>query len=166
VPAVICFVGSKNSGKTTLLTRVIERLKARSYKVGVIKHAHDHDFLVDQPGKDSHRCYEAGADAVVIASDVKCAMIKRMGEPLAPDGLIGRYLSDMDVVLVEGYKSLTLDKIEVFRREVAERPLALGEDRIALVTDDDVDLGVPRYGFDEVDKLTHFIMHRLDPEPP
>jgi molybdopterin-guanine dinucleotide biosynthesis protein MobB len=157
-PIVVAFVGLKNSGKTTVLVQVVERLKARGYTVGTIKHTHHHDVRVDQPGKDSHRHYEAGADTVIIASDVQCAMIKRVQQPPSADAVVDSYLSDMDFVLVEGYKTRAFAKVEVFRRAVSEEPLQLGEGRIALVTDDDVDVGVPVVGFDELDKLTDLIV--------
>ena len=73
---VVSFVGRSNSGKTTLLEKVIRALKLRGYRVAVIKHSH-HDFDLDQTGKDTWRFAQAGSDAVVISSPQKLALIKK-----------------------------------------------------------------------------------------
>lgn len=75
---VISIVSSvSNLGKTTLIEKIVKDLKNRGYKVGVIKHD-AHQFQIDYPGKDSYRFTEAGADNVVITSDNKVAMIKKI----------------------------------------------------------------------------------------
>ncbi len=79
---IISIVGKKNSGKTTLIEKIIPELTKRGYKVGAIKHD-VHEFEIDHEGKDTWRMTKAGADTVVIASDKKLAMIKMLGvDPL------------------------------------------------------------------------------------
>ena len=60
-PAVLAVSGAHNSGKTTLLEKLIPVLRSRGLKVGVIKHD-GHDFTPDVPGTDSYRLREAGAE--------------------------------------------------------------------------------------------------------
>jgi molybdopterin-guanine dinucleotide biosynthesis protein MobB len=72
---IVSIVGRTNSGKTTLIEKLIPELKKRGYKVGVIKHT-KHQFEIDHPGKDTWRMTKAGADTVVIVSDKKLAMIR------------------------------------------------------------------------------------------
>ncbi len=48
---IVSFVGKTNSGKTTLLEKVVIELKLSGYHVAVIKHS-PHGFDIDQPGKD------------------------------------------------------------------------------------------------------------------
>ena len=68
-PAVLAVSGVHNSGKTTLLEKLIPLLRARGLKVGVIKHD-GHDFTPDVPGTDSYRLREAGAEeACVLITD-------------------------------------------------------------------------------------------------
>ena len=66
-PAVLAVSGAHNSGKTTLLEKLIPLLRARGLKVGVIKHD-GHDFTPDVPGTDSFRLREAGAEGVAVFS--------------------------------------------------------------------------------------------------
>ena len=66
-PAVLAVSGAHNSGKTTLLEKLIPILRRRGLKVGVIKHD-GHDFIPDVPGTDSFRLREAGAEGVAVYS--------------------------------------------------------------------------------------------------
>jgi molybdopterin-guanine dinucleotide biosynthesis protein B len=59
---ILTVVGTKNTGKTTLVTMIVEELTNRVYKVGTIKHTH-HDF--DLEGKDTWKHRQAGAEMVV-----------------------------------------------------------------------------------------------------
>ncbi len=109
-------IGWKNSGKTSLMERLVRNLTARGYSVSTIKHVH-HDVDLDQPGKDTHRHREAGASEVILASAHRFALLREhRGPEPALSALLAR-LAPVDLVLVEGYKRDTHPKIEVFRAE-------------------------------------------------
>ena len=93
---VVSIVGKSNSGKTTLLEKLIPELKRRGYRVATVKHD-THGFEVDQPGKDTWRLAQAGADAVVISSSDKLALIKRVRDELDVTILLIEH--DMKVVM-------------------------------------------------------------------
>nr|WP_291318113.1 molybdopterin-guanine dinucleotide biosynthesis protein B [Desulfuromonas sp.] len=114
-PAV-SFVAKSGTGKTTLLEKVVAELKRREYKVGTVKHG-AHHFDIDHPGKDSFRMAAAGADTVLITSKDKLALIRkhRVEPPLKE--LIEAHFTDMDIVLVEGFKQNDLPKVEVHRQD-------------------------------------------------
>lgn len=110
-PPILQFVGYSNSGKTTLLCKVIAALSARGIRVGTIKHD-AHTFEVDKPGKDTSRHREAGAHVVSITSAEKTAIMiqeHRSIEQLLP------YYSEVDLVLIEGYKFAPYPKFVVLR---------------------------------------------------
>jgi molybdopterin-guanine dinucleotide biosynthesis protein MobB len=100
---IVSFVGNSNTGKTTLIEKVIPELKKLGYRVAVVKHAH-HGFEMDQPGKDSWRFAQAGSDLVVIASPQKIVLIEQTDKELYLDKLIPRIADKVDVILTEGYK--------------------------------------------------------------
>lgn len=110
----IAIVGRHNSGKTTLIEKLIAELVARGVDVGSVKHHSHPGFDIDYPGKDSYRHREAGASETVIASPGLMARIKSIeGEAECSD--IVRSMPGHDVVIVEGYRKSGLPTIEVMR---------------------------------------------------
>src|SRR5665647_2612590 len=98
---VIGFSGYSGSGKTTLVEKLIPALKMRGLRVSVVKHAH-HKFDIDHPGKDTWRHREAGAFEVVVASDLRLALMREFEQPvrLTVHHLIGELYEGVDWVLV------------------------------------------------------------------
>ncbi|HEY0023536.1 MAG TPA: molybdopterin-guanine dinucleotide biosynthesis protein B [Longimicrobium sp.] len=148
MPPVVCIVGKKNSGKTTLATALLAELKRRGFRVASIKHGH-HAFETDQPGRDSWRHFNEGeAQATIMAGEGKIALVMRIdGEPdprqLVRDFYTGR---GYDLVLIEGYKQGPFPRIEVFRRAVHDRPihdLATPDPLLTAIVTDDPDLICP-----------------------
>ena len=156
------FVAARsNSGKTTLIERVVKLLKSRGLTVAVIKHA-SKGFEVDQPGKDSWRFQQAGADTVVLVGPGKTALIKKTRQE--PDCEELEQSVDADVVLFEGFKKSAKNKIEVFRYGVSgERPLCM-DDRsfLALVSDRQFVLPIPCFDLNDADGVAEFILKKND----
>ncbi len=134
---VFGFAGWSGSGKTTLIERLIPLLAARGLHVSLVKHAH-HDFDVDQPGKDSYRHRQAGAREVLVTSAMRWALMHELrgnGELSLRDALAR--LSPCDLVLVEGFKTARIPKLEVHRPGIG-KPLLHPADPavVALATDE------------------------------
>ena len=110
----IAFVGRHNSGKTTLVTRVISELVARGYDVGSVKHHGHRGFEIDVPGKDSWRHRQAGASEVAVCSPDRFALMRELDEELECAEVVGM-MRPHDVVVVEGYRYSGLPTIEVMR---------------------------------------------------
>ncbi|NNG47656.1 MAG: molybdopterin-guanine dinucleotide biosynthesis protein B, partial [Deltaproteobacteria bacterium] len=108
---VVCFVGRKNSGKTTLMEKVIAGLTAAGHRVAAVKHD-AHHFEIDHPGKDSYRFKAAGADTTVISSPEMTAVVLRHREEMPLESILSRFVSGVDIVLAEGYKASPFPKIE------------------------------------------------------
>ena len=155
MPPIISIVGKSDSGKTTLLVRLIPELKKRGYRVGTIKHA-SHGFDVDKKGKDSRRHKDAGADTALLASPGRIAMVKDDDNGTLDS--LEKYLRDMDLIITEGYKRENKPKIEVYRASQHKEPCCLKDDNlIAFVTDADIDVKVPKFGSNEIEKLADLI---------
>ncbi|RLB42563.1 MAG: molybdopterin-guanine dinucleotide biosynthesis protein B [Deltaproteobacteria bacterium] len=156
-PPVICIVGSSGAGKTTLLEKLIPELTRWGLKVGTIKHD-VHGFEIDKPGKDSYRLKHSGAVLSIISSPARVAVVMDTEHDLGLAELLPFY-SGVDIVLTEGYKRENYPKIEVFRKEVHPEPLCLGDSNlIAMVTDEPLNLGIPRFGPHQVNDLADFLM--------
>ncbi|MFQ5830247.1 MAG: molybdopterin-guanine dinucleotide biosynthesis protein B [Candidatus Methylomirabilia bacterium] len=154
---VVSIVGRSNSGKTTLLEKLIPALIQRGYRVGTIKHHHHGDFEADQPGKDSWRHARAGALVTALVSSARVALFQRLDRPMTFPDLVGLFRDRVDIVLTEGFKTGPFPKVEIARRALGQEPLCSREDQlIALVTDGDWELGVPRFGLEDIEPLATF----------
>ncbi len=145
---VVCIVGKSGAGKTTLIEALVSGLKGRGYRVGTIKHD-VHGFEIDREGKDTWRHKKAGADLVLISSPVKMALIKDTGRDVPLEELVERFVSDVDLVLVEGYKAgNAFPKVEVYRASLSPGLLCTGEDNLIAVVGDAVPgPEVPRFSW-------------------
>ncbi|MDT3417938.1 MULTISPECIES: molybdopterin-guanine dinucleotide biosynthesis protein B [Brevibacillus] len=159
-PSVLQVVGYSNSGKTTLLTKLIPLLEQEGLRVGVIKHDGGHDFEWDRPGKDTWRYRDAGASLVAIVSRSKTAMLELKPVPLPV--LVERMAeAGADLVLVEGFKQEDYEKLVVLRdpahRELVEavtRPVAVASwEPFAHPT-------LPVYAIDDAAGVARFILNR------
>lgn len=159
MPPVLSIVGKSESGKTTLIEKIIPVLKRRGYRVGIVKHAH-HGFEMDQAGKDSYRHRQAGADTVMIAAPGQIAMVKRVPSECLDD--LVPFFSDMDILISEGFKRDGAPKIEVYRKARHDQPACLTDDTLlAMVSDTPLELSVPQFKMDDIDGITDFIVARF-----
>lgn len=155
---IISIVGKSDSGKTTLIEKLLRDLKEMGVKVGTLKHD-AHDFEMDHQGKDTYRHFHAGADRVMIAAAHKFAIIQRLDEPLSIDQLVQRYFHDVDLILTEGYKSENKPKIEIYRSTKHKEPLCKPEDNlIAFVSDIQPLYDVPHFDLNDSKGVATFIL--------
>lgn len=131
-PPVLAVSGRKNSGKTTLLMRVIQNLSEVGLRCGVIKHD-GHEFEADVPGTDSYKLKRAGAYGTAVYSGTKY-MITKGDRDITCQKLLG-FFKDADFIFLEGQKDSSYPKIEVLRQGVSEHPVTDPETVIAYVTD-------------------------------
>lgn len=144
---IISVVGKSDVGKTTLVEKLLAELKKRGYRVATVKHD-VHGFDIDRPGKDTWRHAQAGADTVIISSPAKVAMISRVEQEKDLDQLAAM-ITDVDLILTEGYKRAKKPKIEVFRTGVYDELLCDPHELIAIASDCQFDNGVPCFGLDD-----------------
>ena len=161
---IVSVVGRTNSGKTTLIEKLVPVLFRLGHRVATIKHHHHGDFEADHPGKDSWRHMRAGSMATALAGSRRLAVFSRLETELSPDEIARLFVPEPDLVLTEGYKEAGYPKVEVVRAAQGAEPLCRREDRlIALVTDGTWDLGVPRFGLDDADTLARYLVEQILP---
>lgn len=126
----VAFIGHSGAGKTVLICRLIPVLLARGYRVGTVKHVGP-EVEPDTPGKDTFRHREAGAERVLLYSQRLGALFwEHPGNPV--EDYISRYMDDLDLAILEGFKDSAFPKIEVYR---SGEPLAGRIPVLAVVTD-------------------------------
>lgn len=156
----VCFVGWSGSGKTTLVERLVPELRARGHAVGYLK-SHGRAFQMDREGKDTDRIYRAGAERVVIASPTEAALRWRISGERDARELVQSCFQGCDIVLLEGFKSSDLPKIEVVGSEPVHAE-AIGAERvIALVSNREDARDLPRFERDDIAGLARFVEEAL-----
>lgn len=155
---VISIVGYSNSGKTTLLVKLLGELKNKGFRVATVKHHHG-DFDIDIPGKDTWKHAQAGADTVVLAGAGKIAVIERTERKLTLDEILKR-INGVDLIITEGFKKESKPKIEIFRPDIhAELVSPPGE--LLAVASDTKFAEYPTFSPDDAAGITEFLVKRL-----
>lgn len=111
---VLAFIGRKNSGKTTLLVKLISELANRGVDVATLKHHGHPQFEIDVPGKDSFMHRQAGAQATAVMSSDIFALIQNLPSPSNLYEALP-YLDGHDVILVEGFRNVGVPYVEIMR---------------------------------------------------
>lgn len=157
---VFGITGYKNVGKTGLMERLIREITSRGFTVSTIKHAH-HSTEVDQPGRDSYRHREAGAQQVLLSSPLRWTLMEELrgaDEPTLAAHL--SRISPVDLILIEGFKRDDHPKIEAYRAE-ANRPALYPNNKTikAVATDTPLpDCLLPQFDLDDTVAVTEFIL--------
>src|ERR1044072_446584 len=121
---IVCFVGKSNSGKTTVIARILPELVRSGAKIATVKHA-GHGFDLDTEGKDSWRHKQAGASSVVILSKGSMAMFADASDQLKVEDIRARFLDgSYDLIIAEGWKHEGYPKIVIIREQVGEIPIS------------------------------------------
>ncbi len=156
-PPILSFVGRSNSGKTTLIERVIPELTREGYRVATVKHA-GHGFDLDTEGKDSWRHKQAGASAVIVVSRGSMAMFADVSEELNVEDVGNRFLDGhADLILAEGWKSEAYPKIAVVREQLDEVNVSV-EGLLAIVSMQPIEAAVPCIDRDDIASLVRLIV--------
>ncbi|MBE0429086.1 MAG: molybdopterin-guanine dinucleotide biosynthesis protein B [Thermoleophilia bacterium] len=159
-PPLVCFVGKKNSGKTTFLEKLVPLLASMGLKTAFIKHD-VHGFEMDREGTDTWRMARAGAREVFISSPEAMAAVRRVDAELSLEELYRQVNGSVDIVLVEGFKSAGADRIEI-SRSGRSRTLACREEDLVVVISDTPRAActVPVFGLDDADAVARFLVER------
>ncbi|MEX5214385.1 MAG: molybdopterin-guanine dinucleotide biosynthesis protein B [Nitrospiraceae bacterium] len=161
---VVCFVGRSNSGKTTVIERIIPELVRAGYKVATVKHA-GHGFDLDTEGKDSWRHKRAGASAVVVLSKGSLAMFADVSDEVKPEDVRDRFLDeDTDLIIAEGWKSDGYPKILVVRDQPGEVSVS-PEGLLAVVSNKPVTVSVPVLDADDISAVARLIISHFPRRP-
>ena len=164
-PPVIGFCAYSGTGKTTLLRKIIPVLRDRELRVAVIKHAH-HDFEIDHPGKDSIELRNAGAGQVLVSSKKRKALMVEL-EDNQPEPTLSELINDLDhsnldLILIEGFKQEPYYKIELHRARL-NKPLLYKNDPniIAVATDHVHSSHLPVLDINQTEQIVDFMLEYI-----
>ena len=155
MPPIVSIIGKSETGKTTLIQKLIQELKSRGYRVATIKHV-PQDLALDEPDKDSWRHIQAGSEAIAISAPDKMVLIKPVAQALTIDQIARHLGEDYDIILAEGFKESNAPKIEVHRQEVGP-PLSDIKKLIAIVTDEPLESKTRQFSPDNAKGLADLL---------
>ena len=159
---ILAVCGIKNSGKTTLLTKITAQLSSEGMKIAVIKHD-GHSFQPDRPGTDSFRHKEAGAYATAVFCSSCFFLVKDTNGPVDEASLFA-FFPEADLILLEGFKYSHYPKIEVMRSAVSRSPASNQEHLVAVVSDvpPDPSLHTRHFFPNDIRGICQFIREQMD----
>ncbi len=155
MPAIVSIVGHSNSGKTTLVEKLVRELKSRDYRIATVKHT-PQEATFDEPGKDSWRHLQAGSDAAVVGSHDRIMLIKPVNSETVLDEIVRLLGEDFDIIIVEGFKQSDTPKIEVHRKETGP-PIENLKNLIAIATDEPLETETRQFSIEDTRGLADFI---------
>jgi molybdopterin-guanine dinucleotide biosynthesis protein B len=159
---ILSIVGKSDTGKTTLLEKVVRELRSRGWRVATVKHD-AHSFDIDHEGKDSWRHKQAGACITIISSPSKIAVVADTDHDHTLDEIRDLFVRDVDIVITEGYKRERHPKIEVFRSELRRELLCTDDENLIAIAGDysAPPNDVPVFDLDDPRQLCNFIEARF-----
>ena len=158
VPVISIVGGKSNSGKTTLIEKIVREAKRRGWRVATLKHDVN-GFEMDPPGKDTWRNAQAGEDVVAISSPQKIAVLESVSRDQPRDEVLAR-IQGVDVIFTEGYKHGNKPKIEVFRSAVHQELFSKPEELIAIASDIIFDNGIPCFDLEDAQGICDLISEK------
>lgn len=163
---IIGIAGWKKSGKTTLAVRLVEEFTRRGFKVATVKHAH-HEFQVDDGQTDSARHRRAGAQEVAVIGGKRWAIVHELANEPEPnfDEVIS-WLSPASLIIVEGYKTAPILKIEARRtQQFDKRPLSQSDGNVVAIAADHAvtETNLPVFSLDDIGAIADFIERTVGP---
>ena len=159
---IVSIVGKSDTGKTTLLEKVVRELKSRGHIIATIKHD-AHSFEIDHKGKDSWRHKQAGAALTVISSPTKIALVADADHDQSLTEIREKYIHGVDLIITEGYKRESHPKIEVFQRELHRELLCTDDEHLVAIAGDPLAApeGIPVFDLNDPGPLCDFIEQRF-----
>ena len=155
MPPIVSIIGISESGKTTLMEKLIRELKSRDYRIATVKHTAE-EATLDKPGKDTWRHLQAGSEVTVLASENGMVMMKPVSSENTLDEIARLFGEDYDIILAEGFKQSDAPKIEVHRKNVGP-PLKDIKRVIAIATDEPLETKTRQFSLEDVKGLVDFI---------
>ena len=111
-PIIIGFYGYSNTGKTTIIIDLIEKLTSEKKRVATIKKS-DKQITLDQPGKDTYRHAKAGAETVVLSTPYETNLLigKKVDDKKIIDAI--QKINEYDFIIIEGANNKEIKKIRI-----------------------------------------------------
>ena len=158
---IVGIVGWKNSGKTYFVSKIINKLKTKKYRVASIKHAH-HKFEIDHKDTDSYIHRKSGSTQVIVSSSKRWAKITELNDSKEPTlNYLLNQLSKTDIVIVEGFKNDNHPKIEIIKKGNNDYLFNKISNIKAVISEEIINTDLKQFKKDEIDNIVNFILEDI-----
>jgi molybdopterin-guanine dinucleotide biosynthesis protein B len=111
-PCILGFYGESQSGKTTLMERIIAQLTHEGQRVAVIKKT-DQPINIDTKGKDTSLFSQAGAELVIFSTEIETTYLINRKSDINEILAKIQQLGDFDFIFIEGTNDRVIPKIRL-----------------------------------------------------
>ena len=158
---IVGIVGWKNSGKTYFVSKIINKLQIKNYRVASIKHAH-HEFDIDHKDTDSYIHRKAGSTQVIVSSSKRWVKITELNNSKEQTlNYLLNQLSDTDIVIVEGFKNDNHPKIEIIKKCNNDYLFNKISNIKAVISDEKINTDLKQFKKNEIDNIVNFILEDI-----
>ena len=119
---IFAISGVKNSGKTTLICRLLEIFKDKGLKVAVLRHD-GHDFVPDVPGTDTYCQLQSGAYGTAVFSAGKYMLVKQ--QPQISEKELAEFFPEADLIYWKDLNAVLIRKLKLSVREIRQKVSAI-----------------------------------------
>lgn len=152
---ILAICGEKNSGKTTIIERIIPLLNKKGIRTSVIKHD-AHNFIADTPGTDSYRAFNAGAQEVVVFDNEKFMLTSKK---ITNEKFLINLFQDTDLIILEGFKKSEYPKIQIVSNSSS---CDLQNNVIAIICDEKVSMDIPVIRREDIKEIAKLVLNYVD----
>lgn len=153
---IFSIAGWSGSGKTLLITRLIENLKAKKRRVIAVKNAPD-TYALQPEAKDSAKFLRAGADEVYLLAKDELLRMTTLDKAHDLLFVLKASLREDDIVLMEGFTDEDIPVIEV-ADDNGQQPLKFPPAKLAaVISARPGPAGPPRFHPDHIPAIAAFM---------
>lgn len=153
---IISVVGWSGSGKTKLISRMVNFLKMKHQPVAVLKNV-PHSYSLQPEGKDSYEFLDAGADLVFLTGQGEIIKLKKRKKKENVLETILQELGDVEVLILEGLTGKGIPIIEVFDPKKDSNLKFSVEVLSAVVSKENINVSLPCFHPDDVENIVKFM---------
>ncbi len=154
---IYTIAGWSNSGKTTLIIKLIKELKKRNLRVLALKNASEKYYL-EPEGKDSLNFLKAGADSVYLTSKKEIMKMELVSNSTDLFKKLEPEFDKYDIILLEGLRKKNIPIIEVFNNEVNDSLKIPEKELSAIISNNFTSDMIPCFKRDDIKKIIEFLM--------
>ncbi len=158
-PKILAVSGVKNSGKTTLISKLIPVIKEKGIKIATIKHD-GHNFSCDIEGTDTYKHFNSGAVGTAIFSKDKFFIVKN---GCVDEKYLKDFFGDVDLIILEGFKKSNYKKIEIVRKGISNNLVCNDDTLIAIVSNCISNYkDIPVFDINDIDLISNLIIRYIN----